>query len=317
MATRRRRGSRISEILQHPFSLDGETQGMEGHSLHSPIPLGIESSPSRHPHSASFSQQKTPTRSYFQRSYHGQNGPIDISQNEPQEVREDTAELASWVLSDKASFASGSSPTQHLLSRTAASKSSKNRSKPDELESLDQSEPVGLVRPNAIPEVSEPASPSSVHSHKPPGVSALSHMFKATPQTEEAIPDDDIVTKVADVEEDNSFATVQDGIISQPTEHTALLLKQHVQDSKTRSKNGTQHDLESQKMNERDRSPAQSQDWFHRMVERSKSTAAKILHPIAKDGKGSYKKVLLQPLGFVPPVVLGLLLNILDALSYG
>ena len=147
-------------------------------------------------------------------------------------------------------------------------------------------------------------------------MSALSHMFKTTPQTEEVIPDDDVVSKASDVEDDNSFATVQDGIISQPTEHTALLLKQHVQDSKTSSKNGTQHDLESQKMNERDRSQAQSQDWFHRMVEPSRSTAAKILHPNAWDGKGSYK-VLLKPVGFVPPVVLGLLLNILDALSYG
>ncbi|KAL8874400.1 MAG: hypothetical protein Q9174_000245 [Haloplaca sp. 1 TL-2023] len=318
MATRRRRGSRISEILQHPYSLDGDPQGMDGQSPHNNLPLSMESSPLKHAHSIHSSQQKTPARSYYQRSYHSQHGPIDIFQNEIQGVREDTAELASWALSDKASFASGSFPTQHVLSQTAASKPSKNRTKPDELESLKQSESEDLVRPNAIPEVSEPASPSSVHSHKPPGVSALAHMFKSSPQTEEAITDDDIVTKASDAEEDGNFTMVQDGFISQPTEQTPLLLKQHVQDSGSSSNNGDHQDLESQKkINERDCSQAQSHDWFHGLVGRSRWAAFKVLHPKAWDGRGFHRQVLLKPVGFIPPVVLGLLLNILDALSYG
>ena len=99
MATRRRRGFRISEILQHPYSLDGETQGMEGHSPHSTLPLGIESSPSRHPHSVSLSQQKTPARSYFQRSYNGQHGTLrpDLS-----DVESLTSHRAHRYLSERA-----------------------------------------------------------------------------------------------------------------------------------------------------------------------------------------------------------------------
>lgn len=244
-------------------------------------------------------------------------GPIEITQDNSQVVREDTAELASWALSDKTSFVSGHSPTRHLLCPTAPSTSSRNNVRIDEQERWDQPKPAEFDCPNAIPEASEPASPSSMQSsRKSPGVSALSQMFKNTPPTEAASSGSDDEDKVLD-DMGLEPVTVREGIISQPTEQTALFLKKQVYGSNGTDINVPNHDLENQETHWTRTTGRQNGDSFSRVVERGRSAMAKIFRPKSWGAEAIWKEGLLRPARYTPAVILGLLLNILDALSYG
>lgn len=242
---------------------------------------------------------------------------MDISQSNAQEVREDTAELASWALSDKLSLSSGHSPARRSLPSNAPSTLSENIIRAD-TETLDHHRSQSSLRPDAIPELSEPASPGSTHSsRKSPGMSALSEMFRHTPPTEdESAPteDEDQLRNGSGVKP----ATVQDAIISQPTERTALLLKkQACGDDNGNSGNGSIYDLESQKQGRVATSSAQIGDCFTTAREHLRSATTTAFSPKSWDSKAVWEQALLKPAACVPPVILGLLLNILDALSYG
>ncbi|KAL8859457.1 MAG: hypothetical protein Q9178_004135 [Gyalolechia marmorata] len=318
MAARPRSGSRLSQLLRQAGQTadrsDMEELHATGKSPNSTLRSRLESSPSRPSVASSLNQQKTPARSYYHRSIHGSPAPIDIFQDNAQEVREDTAELASWALSDKPSFANGHSPRRQLLSPTLLSN---NDATPNGQNLLEQRRSEDSFRPDAIPEVSEPASPSSIPSpRKSPGTSALSEMFKSSPPTEEEDPG-------ADDEEQSSGSsdvgavTVQEGIISQPTEQTALLLRKQVHGFNASHHHSYLGDLESQKdgqvtVTERHRGRILAATAGH-----GKKTITKILNPKAWETKVVLDQGLLKPASYIPAVILGLLLNILDALSYG
>ena len=240
--------------------------------------------------------------------------PIDIFQDNAQEVREDTAELASWALSDKPSFANGHSPRRQLLSPTLLSN---NDAAPNGQNALEQRRSEESFRPDAIPEVSEPASPSSIPSpRKSPGTSALSELFKSSPPTEEEDAD-------ADDEEqsggssDVGAVTVQEGIISQPTEQTALLLRKQVHGFKASHHHSYLGDLESQKDGQVTITERRMGRILAATAGHGKMTITKILNPKAWEIKVVWDQGLLKPASYIPAVILGLLLNILDALSYG
>lgn len=241
-------------------------------------------------------------------------GPIDIAQDSSQGVREDTAELASWALSDKPSFDNAHSPTRHLLSPTSlfdddARLNGRNL--------LDHGQAEDSSRPDVIPEASEPVSPSSMpSSRKFPGMSALSEMFRSTPSTDD---DDPCVN-----DENQSIGssrigavTVPEGIISQPTEQTALLLREQVYRSNVNKRQSYLGDLEDQKSNQH----TTAERGFTKVVAAtagySRRALTKIVHPKSWKTKAVWDQALLKPAGYIPSVVLGLLLNILDALSYG
>lgn len=243
--------------------------------------------------------------------------PVDINEDTSREVREDTAELASWALSDKNSFSSGHSPVRNSLFPSVSSKDSKNDAKISKQASFDQRLSRDFPRPDAIPEASEPASPSSAPSfRKSQRTSALSQMFRDSPLVEDAGSG----TDDGDPSLDSSGlepATVEGGIISQPNEQTALLLKKQVHNNSNGNMYGNNHDLESQKT-----SHDNQRYWKHNKILKtitncSIRTTARIRHPKSWDSKSIWQKGLLRPASFVPPVILGLLLNILDALSYG
>ena len=114
----------------------------------------------------------------------------------------------------------------------------------------------------------------------------------------------------------HAVVTVSHGIISQPAEETTSLLKKAAYRSATASKYGSFQDLESLKAVK----PASS-------LPRSSNTRQfragpcqilqKALHPSKWSAEDIWTQGIRRPLSFVPPIVLGLLLNVLDALSYG
>ncbi len=110
--------------------------------------------------------------------------------------------------------------------------------------------------------------------------------------------------------------TVGEGIISQPNERTVLLLKKVAYGSDSTPKQGSVHDLERQN--------TFCHLWERRVkgfYTQSKRQAINVLrtleHPETWDKKEVFHQTIEKPAGYVPPVILGLLLNVLDALSYG
>ena len=111
--------------------------------------------------------------------------------------------------------------------------------------------------------------------------------------------------------------TVREGIISQPNERTSLLLMKKVAyGSDSTPKNGSVDDLEGQ--------GTFYQQWGKKVegiYTQSKRQAISVVrtveHPKAWDSKGIFNYVVQTPAGYLSPIILGLLLNVLDALSYG
>ncbi|KAL8633576.1 hypothetical protein Q9189_000729 [Teloschistes chrysophthalmus] len=317
MTTRPRRGSRVSQVLHDAQDFSpGEARSMDetqdsGKAHHNATRSRLEST------SSSLSQQKTPARSYFHRSTHGSQVPVEINEDTAREVREDTAELASWALSDKNSFSSGHSPAKNSLFPSVSSKDSKSDAKISKQASSDQRLSRDSPRPDAIPEASEPASPSSAPSfRRSQRPSALSQMFKDSPPVDDAGSG----TDDGDQSLDSSGlepATVEGGIISQPNEQTALLLKKQVHGNSDCNMYGNDNDLESQKRSHDNRGYWKHNKVLQTVTDCSIRTTARVRRPKTWDNKSIWQKGLLIPASFVPPVILGLLLNILDALSYG
>ena len=336
MVARPRRNSRLAQLLRQEEQSAAGRSDMEelpasGRAAHSTLRSHLDSSPSRNSITSSLSQQKTPARSYYHRSVHNHRGqrpfpvchgqvtnpfiaPIDIVQDSSQEVREDTAELASWALSDKRSFDDASSPTRAspsppLLLDDDARTRGRNL--------LDYSHIEDSPHPDVIPEVSEPVSPSSApSSRKSPGMSALSEMFKRTPPSGENNSSIDQANTTID---DSRFAavTVREGIISQPTEQTALLLEQQVHRLNLNNRHSYLGDLENQKRSQHTTTETRFRNILTAMTGYSRTATARLLHPKSWQSRAVWRQGLLKPASYIPAVILGLLLNILDALSYG
>ena len=231
--------------------------------------------------------------------------PVNIIRNTSQDVREDTAELASWALSDIASNRSEHSPSRHHTSSTTQNHSylSSELAQDDVIRHGSSTS----SRPEAIQEVSEPISPqSSKSSQKSQSQSALTELIKNSPLIEEdgQVTDEGDSPTTAGVHP----VTVREGIISQPSEQTSLLGK--------RTAYGSIKDLEGQHV-----ARPKPANRIRAALHRSQEQTARMIR-VASNSKSWDRQLLLeygfrQPASFVPPVVLGLLLNILDALSYG
>ncbi|KAL8948391.1 MAG: hypothetical protein Q9222_005418 [Ikaeria aurantiellina] len=322
MATRPRSGSRLSQVLRHgraSFSTameDTDELLSSGHSPKGPLGSRIEPSPSRLSGAPSMNQQKTPARSYFHRSVHGSHGPVDINQVYSQDVREDTAELASWALSNKISSAGEHFPAGDSFAPTGRRRISNANGGRHGQSQLGYQQQDDTPHPDALPEVPESASFSNRHSsHKSPGVSALTGMFKSSSPTEESSSksdEDDYVFNSSGIEP----VTVETGIISQPTESTSLLLRKQAYGSTANTLRDSVRDLEGQKMSDNTSLEPRAAG-ICKVTRRCRSTLLTLTHPKSWNSRDMLKKGLLQPASYVPSVILGLLLNILDALSYG
>ena len=235
--------------------------------------------------------------------------PIDITQNASQDVREETAELASWALSDIASDRNAQSP-----SRRGALSGQPNGDAhlSDDLSHRTSND---STRPEAILEVSEPSTPHnetvSPHSQSP---SALTELIRQSPLDEDSPndTDDEGILSISGVQP----VIVRDGIISQPSERTSLLLKKVTYGSEGRPADGSVQDLEDQK--------TLCESWLKRVkgvYAQSKrqaiSAARKVENPKSWGKKQMFQQAVKRPASYIAPVILGLLLNVLDALSYG
>ena len=231
--------------------------------------------------------------------------PFSVTKDAAQGVREDTAELASWALSDIASSRSEQSPSRHHDSSTTQQHSFLS----SQLNQHDMSrhESNTSPRPKVIPEVSEPTSPqSSYSSQKLQCQSALTELIRNSPTTEGDShgTDEDEILATAGVHP----VTVREGIISQPSERTTLLDK--------RTAYGSMKDLEGQQV-----TTPEPTNRTRAVLIQFQGQAARVVR-VASNPKSWDRQHILeygvrQPASFMPPVILGLLLNVLDALSYG
>ncbi|KAH8697469.1 sulfate transporter family-domain-containing protein [Talaromyces proteolyticus] len=234
----------------------------------------------------SSSNVKTPSRSFYHRAFHGS---LDPAQYSSQGVREQSAELASLAVSDAES---GTSAPAFL--------------DPDPL-SLDlfrQSRPLqpdnDLYQPeDVIEEASESATPTpTAHLSS----SALTAMMRNDPE------DQSSNNPAAKSVSPNNSISRTDAADELPDEQTSLIRK------RTQSKDlsyGTARDVESQSLYSQRRSSAQH------AYSRAETFFYVSTHPKSWNRRTIWWEGVVRPVSLLPAVFLGLLLNILDALSYG
>lgn len=188
-----------------------------------------------------------------------------------------------------------------------------------ELDHLSRYESNDSFRPDVIREVSEPVSRDSLESSREsPPASALSEMIRYSPPAEEASVEGSMDTDEEDeVNSDGVLAVIVDkGIISQPTERTRLLLRRVMSGRERSSLYDSIPDLESQKLSGTGVT-SRIREAVKRTIDHSRTVLSRISNPKSWNRQAIWRYGFRQPIGYVPPVILGLLLNVLDALSYG
>ena len=162
------------------------------------------------------------------------------------------------------------------------------------------------AKPGIIEEVSEPSSPhSSRSSQHSPCRSALTDLIKNSPPTEESL-DSDVVEGGATA--GIHPVTVREAIISQPGERTPLLSH--------RTAYGSIKDLESQKTVQGTKISKRTLI-IQQLKDRCSAIVRVTTNPKAWNRQDIWEYGVRGPASLIPPVILGLLLNVLDALSYG
>lgn len=245
--------------------------------------------------------------------------PVDIVQTNSQGVREDTAELASFALSDVASLRSHSPSRQHIHS------TANNIHPHNELflgahldqDHLSRYETNDSSRPGVIQEVSEPVSPdSSASSLKSPHISSLSELIKRNSSPTDGSMHTDNTDEDELSDEGFHVVTVDKGIISQPSERTGLLLRNAISGRGESSDYNTISDLERQPLSGTG-VPSRVLSVARDARRHTNFVFKRLANPKTWNRQAVWEYGVRQPLSYIPPVILGLLLNILDALSYG
>lgn len=243
--------------------------------------------------------------------------PVDSEQN-ARTVREDTAELASYLLSD------GSAQRRpSFLHRSRASVQDLFGPEHDPAERTDDD---ACASQETIHEVSEPPSPTPEDEganavEEDDGPSVLSNLLKRSPP-QSVLPDAPISSAKADHTEPKHPRPDPERVESQRrhesppevviTEETPLLSSATSEDAYDNAA-----EMEGQK-------PSLGKEWFRGIVERGHKIEGHVVHAAAVavnprrwNRKAIWQKAILDPVACLPAVVVGLLLNILDALSYG
>ncbi|EEQ84954.2 sulfate transporter [Blastomyces dermatitidis ER-3] len=278
------RSDNIPVSTNNPPNGSQSNHGEEGNSL---PPMSYSTS----------CNERTPLRSFYHRSFRGS---LDAGQYSSHGVREKTAELASLALSHGERNRTNSPYLELQMSMPnnfdmfVDGQRDNNRS------------PRNLCQPGRIEEVSEPQSPTGA-SHPSPkyNTSALTTMIRdALPSrsdhgvSEELIPEDF----------SHSALTLSRDSTVPDAERTALLL--NASRTKSRDYGTAPADVEGQITTHK------PFDRF-RVICRRGGAWCRGLNPKAWDREIIWQKAIVHPTTFLPAVFLGLLLNILDALSYG
>lgn len=278
---------------------------------------------------------REPTRSFFHSSFRGHLGipitvklfmnhmltlatiaPIDTAQY-ARNVREDTAELASYALSEHASSVHSGSPRPSSLAQPHIESYFPPVSEHDSLTSQNLDD----LRPPMIQEVSEPATPEP--GYPAPGTSIITNMIRksppsTSPQDNEGIRGVSPEPRDEDEEEGTAQwrpAVTSNGVTTLYSERTPLLKKYSAEPPHPDYIHG-EHDIEHQKLRRRGSWPK-----FRKLVSRSSEKGLYALRLVTNykgwDRKAIWQKAIVAPSGYLPAVILGCMLNILDALSYG
>lgn len=228
-------------------------------------------------------------------------------------MREDTAELATYLLADGQSQQNPS-----FLQRSRSSIHEVPWSDNGETGSVEQGHTS-----DTIIEVSEPPSPSeSADAEEPSGPSVLSNLLRKSPpqsvtQTHAPISrvrHDDSESDSSDddthTEDEQRRHSIERPEVS---EQTPLLGR--ISSGQRQSYGG---DIEGQKPQ------SERRPWFNGLVEVGHKVEERVAHGVAVainpkqwDRKAIWHNAVVAPASCLPAVAVGLLLNILDALSYG
>lgn len=241
--------------------------------------------------------------------------PVDSAQN-ARSVREDTAELARYLLSD--------GPAQRRPSFLQRSRPSLNEVFGPELGDADSIE--GSIRRSSgtIPEVTEPPSPEDgehgAQAAGEDGPSALANLLKnSSPPL--SISEQTIIPppRFENLEAGQSQSSHINEVHQRPetteteaSEYTPLLERPDLGSGTSSS-----IDVEGQKSSARKR-------WLHGVTEHGRKVERRLVHfakvassPGHWNRKAIWETAVVEPVSCLPAVAVGLLLNILDALSYG
>lgn len=241
--------------------------------------------------------------------------PVDSEQN-ARTVREDTAELANYLLSD------GSSQRHRAVLQR--SRSSVHdifpATDPSDGGSID-----GNQRSETIPELSEPVTPDdqgmeSEANSDAAGPSVLANLLKRSSPPEDEVeagseqPEARRLSNKPDASKPkDSKPDLRSATNAEATERTPLLGQPSVSSTST----DDLPDLESQ-------SYKPGKQWLNKLKERGQDVESAVSHGFAVavnpkrwSGNAILHNVVLDPASCLPAVAVGLLLNILDALSYG
>ncbi|KAH0558386.1 hypothetical protein GP486_004954 [Trichoglossum hirsutum] len=239
--------------------------------------------------------QKQPPRSYFHHAYYyGSPGHADTAQYSSQGVREQTAELAVFALSEVGS--SVGSPPRHETPPQSHGTTGYD---------FESSEATNLEE--VLYEESEPPPPdnSRITSSRPNGASALTELLRNPP------PDGEVEARRGRVP-----AVGGNRIAPSPVDERTALLPKDAAAEVEQTHHACIHDLESQNTL-LSRSWAKALEVLVWPKDNAMTVAKRIVHPGSWDKRSIWRRGVVEPIGYIPSVALGLLLNILDALSYG
>ncbi|GAD95673.1 sulfate transporter family protein [Paecilomyces variotii No. 5] len=293
------RASALSRHEQPAMAEEGVQNGSEA-----AVPIGGPTNPSYN-NTASGSLRpetpytgtslRTPARSFYHRSlFHGSQDPAQYSS---QGVREQTAELASLALSDAESALSGTSLPKISDIPPILDLIQPDQHDPEVTSKASSSATEGLKE---IPELpSAQVAPS-----RQPSSSALTEMIRNSPPSD------------TDGQEDGEgqatprpALTVMDESEASDNEQTSLIRKP--------SRSSPQHGYGSMGDIENQIPVTKRQNIFTLAHSKGEQFRRFVLNPKSWDRRTVWEEGVVRPISLLPSVFLGLLLNILDALSYG
>lgn len=176
------------------------------------------------------------------------------------------------------------------------------------------------VRHDIIQEVSEPVSPENGPYGQSPGTSALTNMLRRSPPSHSPPDHEDSHDKSSRIHDDEGvqgrLIITSNGVEVDSTERTPLMRKGDSFESTHPDWIQQQRDIESQDLRRKPSWP-KLRNIITWPRERGYDIAATVFTPKRWNRQAIWQNAVLDPIGFLPAVLLGVLLNILDALSYG
>ncbi|KAF6805231.1 sulfate transporter family protein [Colletotrichum sojae] len=276
------------------------------------------------------SSHREPIRSFIHGTVRDHLAPVDSAQY-ARSVREDTAELASYLLSDKKT-----SQSPAFLSRQRSQPSHLAREAGISDNEEDEDGSAHVANSETIQEVSEPSSPEETEEDAggipEDGPSILTNLLKRSPpqsyrdpspeplpkspEPDAAEPERTPSAERSELEAQPSRRTVAEERV-EATERTPLISRLSSDSYETNLTSSDDVDVEGQKQ-------VPKKQWLRGLKDLTVNVEEHIVHgvqiatsPKIWDRRSLWQNAVVAPVSCLPAVIVGLLLNVLDALSYG